>query len=417
MGNILNLVFDAWSDEGKPLPNLFHLNQKLEGEYMIMPTTLLNLTPKEITLKMCKPSEVNSEEFFYYFINHNCTYENLYDGENWEILKEVEDLIRFKNLRVVFFNEHESFTNIEDHYIKLVQTIRSKNLKESLFYLVNNCSQIYEAKNKFLSNVNVFKTNYLLELVSKYINIKSNYDDIKFEKKFMFLCHNRRPKPHRIALLTLLDMEGLLDNPETIDWSFTYGINNDYNMGSENFGYDDILDSDDFTNSCRKIIKSRKLSFYEQEVTWFDDHKNYSANDHISSLSHQESYVNVITESHFGVDNIHISEKSFKPFYYFQLPIFVASYKHVDYFRKEHNLYLFDDLIDHSYDLEKNTMKRLHMIVKEIKRLSEMREEVANYYQENINKLIHNHNYIRDYKNERQVDNFFLSLCKRKGVI
>ena len=62
-------------------------------------------------------------------------------------------------------------------------------------------------------------------------------------------------------------------------------------------------------------------------------------------------------------------------------------------------------------------MKRLHMIVKEIKRLSEMREEVANYYQENINKLIHNHNYIRDYKNERQVDNFFLSLCKRKGVI
>ena len=53
-------------------------------------------------------------------------------------------------------------------------------------------------------------------------------------------------------------MEGLLDNPETIDWSFTYGINNDYNMGSENFGYDDILDSDDFTNSCRKIIKSRK---------------------------------------------------------------------------------------------------------------------------------------------------------------
>ena len=416
MGNILNLVFDTWSDEGKPLPNLFHLNQKLEGEYMIMPETLLNLTPKEITLKICKPSEVNSSEFFYYFINHNCTYENLYDGENWEILKEVEDLIRLKNLRVVFFNEHESFTNIEDHYTKLVQTIRLKNLEESLFYLVNNCSQIYETKNKFLSNINVFKTNYLLELVSKYINVKSNYTDIKFEKKFMFLCHNRRPKPHRIALLTLLDMESLLNNSETIDWSFTYGINNDYNMDSENFGYDDILDSDEFTNSCRKIIESRKLSFYEQEVTWFDNHKNYSANNHVSLLSHQESYFNIITESHFGVDNIHISEKSFKPFYYFQLPIFVASYKHVDYFRKEHNLYLFDDLIDHSYDLEKNTMKRLYMIVKEIKRLSEMREEVVNYYQKNINKLIHNNNYIRDYHNNRQVDNFFLSLCEMKNI-
>jgi hypothetical protein len=416
MGNILNLVFDEWDGE-KPLPNLINLNRRLEGEYMIMPTTLLNLTPPEIKLRMCKPSEVTTEEFFYYFINHNCTYENLYDGKNWEISEEVENLIRFKNLKVIFFNEHESFKDIQDHYNKLVMTIRRKNLEESLFYLVNNSSQIYEAKSKYPSNLNVFKTNYLLELVSKYINVKFDYNDINFEKKFTFLCHNRRPKPHRIALLTLLDMEGLLDNPEIIDWSFTYGINNDYNMGSENFEYDAILDTSEFISSCDKIIKNRKLSFYEQEVTWFDDHKNYNANNHISSDSHQQSYINVITESHFGVENIHISEKSFKPFYYFQLPIFVASHKHVEYFRKEHDLFLFDELIDHSYDFEKNTMKRLQLVVKEVKRLSEKKEEIKNFYKKNVDKLIHNHNYIRDYKNKRQVDNFFLSLCKQKNLI
>jgi hypothetical protein len=253
--------------------------------------------------------------------------------------------------------------------------------------------------------------------VSKYINVKFDYNDINFEKKFTFLCHNRRPKPHRIALLTLLDMEGLLDNPEIIDWSFTYGINNDYNMGSENFEYDAILDTSEFISSCDKIIKNRKLSFYEQEVTWFDDHKNYNANNHISSDSHQQSYINVITESHFGVENIHISEKSFKPFYYFQLPIFVASHKHVEYFRKEHDLFLFDELIDHSYDFEKNTMKRLQLVVKQVKRLSEKKEEIKNFYKKNVDKLIHNHNYIRDYKNKRQVDNFFLSLCKQKNLI
>jgi hypothetical protein len=64
-----------------------------------------------------------------------------------------------------------------------------------------------------------------------------------------------------------------------------------------------------------------------------------------------------VTESHFAINSVHITEKSFKPFYYFQIPLFVASHRHVEFLKKEHNLYLFEDLVDHSYDKEIDHIK------------------------------------------------------------
>ena len=236
MGNILNLVFDNFNAEGKPRPNLEYLNIQLGGEYLVIPFTIINLTPPEIKLNYCKPDAVESGGIYYYFINHNCSYENLFNGHTWEIPPNIEYLVRTKKLRIVFYNEHESFVNTEHYYNKLLCTIKNKKLDESLFYLVNNSSQLYEVKNNNFSNINVFKTNYLLELISKYNSVKVDANDIKIDKKFIFLCQNRRPKPHRIALLSLLHSEGVLNEPDIVDWSLTYGVNNDYDMTSEKIG-------------------------------------------------------------------------------------------------------------------------------------------------------------------------------------
>jgi hypothetical protein len=64
--------------------------------------------------------------------------------------------------------------------------------------------------------------------------------------------------------------------------------------------------------------------------------------------------------------------------------------------RYEYDLDFFDDLIDHSYDDEMDDAKRFHMIVNEIKRLSNMKEEISLYYKSNTDKLIHNHNFIKN---------------------
>ena len=78
--------------------------------------------------------------------------------------------------------------------------------------------------------------------------------------------------------------------------------------------------------------------------------------------------------------------------------------------RKEYEFELFDDLIDHSYDNEIDDIKRFHMVIDEIKRLSNMREEINIYYKNNINKIICNHNFVKNYPNKRIEEQYFEKL-------
>jgi hypothetical protein len=78
--------------------------------------------------------------------------------------------------------------------------------------------------------------------------------------------------------------------------------------------------------------------------------------------------------------------------------------------RQEYDFYFFDDLIDHSYDNEIDDVKRFHMVVDEIKRLSSMKEKISTYYKNNIDKLIHNHNFIKTYSEKKVEENYFLNL-------
>ena len=161
-----------------------------------------------------------------------------------------------------------------------------------------------------------------------------------------------------------------------------------------------------------KITKTKKLSHYEENVNWFDRVEDYVQTEHLTIDSYTNSYINIVTESKFNfIDNdIHITEKSFKPFYYFQIPIFLATYNHVKMIRNEYEFDLFDDLIDHSYDDEIDDIKRFHMVLNEIKRLSNMKEEICKYYKNNINRILHNSNYVTNYTKKKIDERYFVKL-------
>ena len=406
MSKVLNLVFDEWQDEF-PLPNFTRLNTKSVKKFEL-PKILSE--KKEININLCKLDDVNELSNYYYVIKHLVSYNHFINNLNLGISNLVLDCIKNKGLKIIFLNENESYDNIEKVVNKIESFINLNNLNANNFYLLNNNSSLHTIK----STINLFKTEFLLEtLVGE---AYSNFNSIKLDKKFTFLLHIKHPRFHRLDLLTLLDVNGLLDS-NIIDWSFTFKNDTNFddtiqtnNFLINQFKQTSLLDLSDhnLNNSFKKVGVCKKSSYYESNnnfrISALDSYGKETME------SYKESYINIITETHFSEKDIHITEKSFKPFYLYQLPIFLANVNHIKTLKKEYGLDVFDDLINHSYDNEEDNLKRLYMVYNETKRLSEIKNTITQYYFDNIDRIKKNREIIKENWLATKTTNYFLNL-------
>jgi hypothetical protein len=74
----------------------------------------------------------------------------------------------------------------------------------------------------------------------------------------------------------------------------------------------------------------------------------------------------------------------------YQFPLILASPKHTKAIRKRYGFDFFDDVIDHSYDLELDHRERLIKFVKEIKRIKENKDFFIDFYKNNKERFIRN---------------------------
>jgi hypothetical protein len=428
---MIKLVYDNW-DNGKPIPNGekntigLHKSYFQSGENTDINDLLTALKNDGYEIENIRLEDVDENAL--YIVYHHCLPKQLVGLDRWILSNEVEEKIRTKNLKILFLNLHESFDRMELQLKKLQNFIIKQNLPEENFYVLNNNSKLYDIKNKLQTKINVFKTNWLIE----YMGL-TNLKNIKIiaNKKFLFLLHNRVPKSHRVSLLVLLKKFDLLKE-DIIDWSLPYpqmpylnplcsthlpsGLNLDSVRNVNKFFID--IHSKELRPIYKELITKPKLSYYENDKNWFDnidDAHNSAYWNEVKTF--EESYINIITESHYHEADTHISEKTYRPFYCFQLPIFLATHKHIAKLREEHPaLHLFDDLINHSYDNEYDDTKRLEMVANEIKRLSENKNTIYNYYIQNETKLIENRNYIEAFINNKTTLNYFKSLINNDTI-
>jgi hypothetical protein len=416
----MNLVFDKWDDDGNPIQNFNHINLKFGKQLVTYPSFMSELRDENFYVKNCRLSDVNENENFYYVISY--LDECLFFVKNGKIdfSKEVEYNITHNNLKIIFITTHESPENLFEFITILKNNISKNNWKEDNFYIISNDSMLGSIKKELNTNINFYKINSLLKLVSSEPTIQPNVDDILYDKKFIFLLQNRLPHEHRILLLTYLKYLNVLENDIT-NWSLLISTsqylrnNRIFSMQNSfekiNTKYIDTKNKK-LISYYKELCNTKKLGYYEMDINELDYVTKYEEQTALSLQSFKNSYINIISETHFNrkKNNLHITEKSFKPFYYFQLPIFVAQYNHVKMIRDEYEFDLFDDLIDHSYDTEKDDVKRFHMVVKEIHRLSNMREEIHNYYKDNIDRILHNYEYVKSYPTKKIDENYFLNL-------
>ena len=126
----------------------------------------------------------------------------------------------------------------------------------------------------------------------------------------------------------------------------------------------------------------------------------------------ENNYVNIVTESIFDdiTQTIHITEKSIRPFYFHMFPLILATKGHIKYMRENYGFDFYDDIIDHSYDLEEDQSKRMGMFIQEILRIYNNKEFFINFYKNNKERFENNKKIVESLSNDTNDYQFFKSI-------
>jgi hypothetical protein len=328
--------------------------------------------------------EIDSEQKYYSFTITGTYMENF---QSLPASSKVKELMKSCfNCFLVILEEHESDNG---NVIKLIEKYcNEESINSNQIIAINGNQKIKALINESNSNV-VGHTSNRLPYVAVEGMTSFKYEFQK-DKESFFMCYNRMLKPHRVSLLALLKREGILDE---VDWTMLRGneLNERFSDPDGTPSYNlffEVFDRDDFKEYYNEILflqksgikKSRFEEDYrvDQPPYFIDFYKTYEMN------PYRNSYVNIVTETGYvSTDVIHITEKSLMPIYYSQIPLILANFEHNKFLKERYNFDLFEDIIDYSYDNEKDPRKRLFMFVDEVKRLSSIKDEIINFYKNN----------------------------------
>lgn len=406
-----NLVYDVWDGENpKSNGSSIYPNRNFDGDYYF-----LKNSGYDVTINKLSDVYQNRHIKYFYFVNHiNGNIYEFFGDKNILSTEVVECLRKCNNLKVIFLTVQES--DNKRSLETLIKFCKDKLIKEESIYVINNNSKIYELKKSLKTKINVYNLN-VLPFITKCAF--SEYGGCNFyaEKKGkFFMTFTRNPKLHRIALLCFLKKTKIL---EKTNWSFIGETGRNYNINDFNLLLDDYKvyqkEIDYFDN-----IKVKR-SDYENKLKFLDENNYIQRNENYNFLGHgipelsinyKNTYVNITTESTFIDDDdvVHISEKSLKPFFYYQIPLIVASSDHVKYLKEKYQLDLFEDLIDYSFDNENDHKKRFEMILSQIEFLNKNQKKVKKFYKENKNRFLENRNKILTNINVFEDRNYFNNL-------
>jgi hypothetical protein len=170
-----------------------------------------------------------------------------------------------------------------------------------------------------------------------------------YPRKYKIGCMNGMCRPHRIYLWLELRKKSWFDQ------CYTTMHYNKFGRSPEDIDRPDsaVLPEESWNEWC--AIRET-LSNFEYGMWWDADNP-----------AHTDSYLYIVTET-TACNRLFLSEKVWKPLINMQLALIQGNPGSVALMRK-HGIDMFDDIIDHSYDLELDWKKRTDMILAEADRL------------------------------------------------
>jgi hypothetical protein len=316
------------------------------------------------------------------------------------------------NFNVILSNDAESD---DDFLIECLDNLfKTMGIDTNKIVIINCNESNHDLKKKLNSNIITHSTNNgKFACANELTRFPYQFEE---NRNFLFMTYNRMPKFHRFALLVHLMRHNILDNT---DWSWLRG----YELSELYSGRE--LDFIMYLNQCplpEEILKFEKeyktllnvqikKSIYEIDCQVdyppyrIDTEASYSNN------AYNNSYINIVTETNFDKNDIILtSEKSFIPLFFSQIPIIMASANHVKKMKDRYGFDFFDDIVNHSYDSELDPNKRFKMIIDEILRLNNKKEEIVNFFKNNKSRFDRNVQIFEEMKKDKTDYNFYKSL-------
>jgi len=399
----LNLVYDDWIDE-VPLPNgnkIFPQYNLGIGEYI---SETYNLNVKYFKLEHIKKEP--NKKFFYIIQHTSIRLDSILSPEM--IISEIilKLFHECENLNILFLDAHESYLNTD--FLRLKNVIEKNKIDEKKFYIINNNYLTEKQIKKNNLNINyhsniLIPLGYVCSVQNK--NIITNFIINKVGK--FFICLNNMKKIHRLILLSNLKKLEIIDD---VNWSYRDGNNNFSNHNYNNFK--DILSENDFNYLKNDILFFNTIEL--KNADFENDVIDLPFIGHISEIvkDQENSYINIVSESLFlEEDVVQITEKSLKPFFYYQIPIFCATRHHVKSLKEKYDFDLFSDIVNHDYDNECDNVERMKKLILEIKRLNNQKEEIKKIYPSLEERMKLNKIKLFNILKNKDDENFIKNMC------
>lgn len=203
------------------------------------------------------------------------------------------------------------------------------------------------------------------------------YRDLQYTPKFNntfekpFLCLNRLCTKDRSYRLTLV--ANLLERNLVHHGSVSLTLD-DIGLGT---WQQELNDTNSRLSNNAKTLITKEISKLHGNLVLDKSlppsHSSADYDHHVLKL-HKSALWNIVTETVFYHDKLHLTEKIFKPIVSRRPFILVGAAGNLDYL-KSYGFKTFDKWIDESYDNEKDPDQRLAMIVNEIEKICKLSHE------------------------------------------
>lgn len=319
--------------------------------------------------------------------------------------KKILDALNRGNAYLVLNHQCESFTNIFFHtlYQKLEQHPSIPHNKIIYMVAAADIEQVY---NKFVEDYNIppehrIQVMYTHHVYKRFRYLENGIKEFDYDntvpKERKFLSLNRLWHDHRLIMVSLMAERDLLKHgyvslgvmefqkehaQDKIDHIYSV----DYGLGRE------------IANGYAKIKPNLPL-----QIDDIDLFQNQFSMNSLPVDFYQKSYFSLVSSTNGMLSqeqSVGFTEKEVKPIMYkhpfiiYNLPGALAHLKSMGFLT-------FEPWFDESYDKETNDYKRLDMILKEVKRLSELTFEQWNVIIKEMEPVLaHNYNRMINYTSE-----------------